>query len=68
MILIRKEIILFFKRRNKPKTTPIENVKPKIINLSSTKLSQDQINILKLGLKFCPTPKYFRNKERPKGI
>jgi hypothetical protein len=32
-------------------------VEPKIINLSSIDLSTDQINVLKLGLKFTPTPK-----------
>ena len=33
------------------------NIKPKIINLSTHKLNKDQINLLKLSLKFCPTPK-----------
>ena len=31
--------------------------KPSIINLSTYKLTTEQIDILKLGLKFCPTPK-----------
>ena len=33
------------------------NVTPKVINLSSYELSPTQIEILKLGLKFTPTPK-----------
>ena len=33
------------------------NFKWTIINLSTYKLNKDQINLLKLGLKFCPTPK-----------
>ena len=32
-------------------------MEPKIINLSNTELTNDQINVLKLGLKFSPTPK-----------
>ena len=28
-----------------------------MINLSTHKLNKDQINVLKLGLKFCPTPR-----------
>ena len=33
------------------------NIKPKIINLSTYELNKNQINHLKLGLKFCPIPK-----------
>ena len=32
-------------------------MEPKIINLSSIDLTHDQIDVLKLGLKFTPTPK-----------
>ena len=34
-----------------------KNIKQNIINLPTHKLNKDQINLLKLGLKFCPTPK-----------
>ena len=30
----------------------------KILNLSNVLLTQDELNILKLGLSFTPTPKY----------
>ena len=40
------------KKRNKT-----INIKPKIINLPTYKLNKNQINFLKLGLKFCLTPK-----------
>lgn len=34
-----------------------EQVLPKVINLSSRSLTEHEINLLKKGLKFCPTPK-----------
>ena len=47
----------FFRTPHPTRKTNINQMKPKIINLSSYKLSKDQIDVLKLGLKFCPTPK-----------
>ena len=42
----------------KNQKTIIKDVtKPSVINLSNYKLTEDQIDLLKLGLKFCPTPK-----------
>ena len=35
----------------------MERISPKVINLSSIPLSSNEINILKLGLSFTPTPK-----------
>ena len=36
-------------------------VSPKIINLSSYKLTDNEKSILSKGLKFCPTPGTFNN-------
>ena len=33
------------------------SIKPKIINLSTYKVNTNQIDLRKLGLKYCPTPK-----------
>ena len=48
----------FFRKKNSWRKKPISknesNIKAKIINLSTHKLNRDQINPLKLGLKFSP--------------
>ena len=36
---------------------PMERISPKVINLSNIPLSSNEINVLKLGLSFIPTPK-----------
>ena len=36
---------------------PMERISPKVINLSNIPLSSNEINALKLGLSFTPTPK-----------
>ena len=48
---------IFFRQHESSTPPSIEEVKPKIINLSSYKLDTHQIDLLKLGTKFCPTPK-----------
>ena len=35
----------------------MERISPKVINLSNIPLSSNEINVLKLGLSFTPTPK-----------
>ena len=35
----------------------MERISPKVINLSNVPLSSTEINVLKLGLSFTPTPK-----------
>ena len=35
----------------------MERISPKVINLSNIPLSSNEINVLKLGLSFMPTPK-----------
>ena len=35
----------------------MERISPKLINLSNIPLSKNEINVLKLGLSFTPTPK-----------
>ena len=35
----------------------MERILPKVINLSNIPLSCNEINVLKLGLSFMPTPK-----------
>lgn len=43
--------------RGKNQDSLTEQVLPKVINLSSRSLTEHEINLLKKGLKFCPTPK-----------
>ena len=46
------------KKKREQQTKSNDNKpKPSVINLSTYKLTKDQIDVLKLGLKFCPTPK-----------
>ena len=45
------------KREEKTNTKNESNIKLKILSLSTDNLNKDQINLLKLGLKFFPAPK-----------
>ena len=56
-------LFFFFDKASLKKRTRLSNIsnkanniKPNIINLSIYKLNTNQIDLLKLGLKFCPTP------------
>ena len=54
LVLNNLQWLIFHKPNQSNKTN---DIKRKIMNLSAYKLKTNQINLLKLCLKFCPTPK-----------
>ena len=47
-----------YQREERSLQNEVQSIHPKILNLSSYQTSQREINILKKGMKFCPTPEH----------